>query len=113
MARYAIWDRQTPIITHTGKIYTAAEWVQRHPVLGLSSVVPVCGGGEINGAYMGTLGAMVERAEREGCDFSDCVTNEEKLARVEEHEKRAGERTAASAEERIAAALEYQNLMAD
>ena len=112
MAKYKIWDRVEPILTHTGKKFTAEEWMDRHPILRISAIVPVCGGGEINGSYMGTLGSMVENAERKGCDFSDCVTDEEKLARVEEFENRPKE-TSASAEERIAAALEYQNAMMD
>jgi hypothetical protein len=112
MAKYKIWDRKETIKTYTGRKFTAEEWMDRHPVLRLAGIVPVCGGGEINGSFMGTLGSMVEGAERKGCDFSDCATDEEKLARIEEFESRPKER-AVTAEERIAAALEYQNAMAE
>lgn len=112
MARYKIWDRKTPILTYVGRVYTAEEWMDKHPVFRIADIVPVCGGGEINGAVMATLGGLVEKAERDGCDFSDCVTDEEKLARVEEFESRPKE-TVVSAEERIAAALEYQNALAE
>jgi hypothetical protein len=112
MAKYKLWDRKETIRTYTGKEYTAEEWMDRHPILRIASIVPVCGGGEINGSYMGTLGSMTEKAERDGCDFSDCTTNEEKLARIEEFESRPKGR-AVTAEERIAAALEDQNAMAE
>jgi hypothetical protein len=93
--------------TPTGRVFSAAQWIERHPVHGLVDIVPVVGGGVFNGSFMGTLGSMMEYAERQGCDFSDCATDEEKLARIEEFESRPKER-AVTAEERIAAALEYQ-----
>lgn len=116
MKRYAIWNKQDPIITPVGEVLTAEQWIGRYPVAGVPSITVVCAAGEINGAFFGTLGQMVAMFEREGCDFSACETAEDKLAAIEAFEdareaeaKAAAEEAAAyaaSAEERQIAALE-------
>ena len=111
MARYAIWNKKDPIITPIGEVLTPEKWIERYPVAGVSSITVVCAGGEINGAFFGTLGQMVETYAAHGCDFSACATNEEKLAAIEAFEDDMNtvvEDDTPSAEERIAAALEYQ-----
>ena len=128
MSRYAIWNKKDPIITPVGEVFTAEKWIERYPVAALDTIEVVCSGGEINGAFFGTLGSMVERYKKEGCDFSSCTTADEKLAAIEafddEREARAraeaqarAEAEAANAEmnamamQSIAAQLEYQNMM--
>ena len=128
MSRYAIWNKKDPILTPIGEVITPEKWIERHPIAGLESITVVCGGGEINGSFFGTLGSMVERYVKEGCDFSSCATAEEKIAAIEafddqrEAEAReaarvAAENEAATAElnasslASIAAQLEYQNMM--
>lgn len=107
MKRYAIWDKKSPIITPIGEVLTAEQWKSRYPVAGLDSITVVCGAGEINGAFFGTLGQMVQMYEAQGADFSACTTAEEKLEVIEAFEDAmntpSGEPTA---EERQAAALE-------
>ncbi len=109
MKRYAIWNKQDPILTPVGEVFTAEQWIERYPVAGVPSITVVCGAGEINGAFFGTLGQMVQMYEAQGADFSACETDEDKLAVIEAFEDvmnaPSGE---ATAEERIAAALEYQ-----
>ena len=116
MKRYAIWDKQSPIITPVGEVFTAEQWIQRYPVAAIESITVVCGVGEINGALFGTLGQMVQMYENQGADFSACETDEDKLAVIEAFEdamNAAPEDTGESSpEERIAAALEFQNMMA-
>lgn len=129
MSRYAIWNKIDSILTPVGEVLTAEKWIERYPVAGIESITVVCAGGEINGAFFGTLGSMVERCEREGCDFSDCTTAEEKLAKLEafedERKARAKEEAKAKAEAEaanaelnamsmasIAANLEFQTMMA-
>ena len=114
MKRYAIWNKQDPILTPIGEVLTAEQWIQRYPIAGVASITVVCGAGEINGAFFGTLGQMVQMYEAQGADFSGCETNEEKLAAIEAFEDaQNAPSNEASAEERIAAALEYQNMMAE
>lgn len=116
MKKYAIWNKQDPIITPIGEILTAEQWIQRYPVAGVPSITVICSAGEINGGFFGTLGQLVELYTNLGCDFSDCKTADEKLEAIESFEdsKDAEAKAAAnmpSTEERIAAALEAQVLM--
>lgn len=120
MKKYAIWNKQDHIITPVGEVLTAEQWIQRYPVAGIDSITVLCAAGEINGAFFGTLGQMVDIYTKQGCDFSDCITDDEKLEAIEafddakEAEAKAAAEEAANAistDERIAAALEAQVLM--
>ena len=116
MSKYAIWNKKDPVITPIGEVLSAEKWIERYPVAGVASITVVCAAGEINGAFFGTLGSMVDMYAKEGCDFSSCVTAEDKLVAIEAFEdareaeaKAAAEEAAthaASAEERQVAALE-------
>ena len=107
MKRYAIWDKQSPIITPSGEVLTAEQWIQRYPVAGVPSITVVCGAGEINGAFFGTLGQMVQMYEAQGADFSECETDEDKLVVIEAFEDAMNApSTEPTVEERQATALE-------
>lgn len=116
MSRYAIWNKKDPILTPIGEVLTADKWIERYPIAGLERITVVCAGGEVNGAFFGTLGQMVEMYSKAGCDFSACETAEDKLAAIEafedareaeEHEAAiAAAEQGASIAERQAAALE-------
>ena len=109
MKRYAIWDKLSPIITPIGEVLTADQWIQRYPVAGVPSITVVCGAGEINGSFFGTLGQMVQMYSAQGADFSACTTDEEKLEVIEAFEDAMNApSTEPTTDERIAAALEYQ-----
>ena len=126
--KYAIWNKKDYILTPIGEVLTAEQWIQRYPIAGVESITVVCAAGEINGAYFGTLGSMVERYEKEGCDFSACTTAEEKLAAIEAFEDAREAEAKARAQEQaeaeaanaelnasslasIAASMEYQNML--
>lgn len=128
MKKYAIWNKKDPILTPIGEVLTAEQWIQRYPVAGVDTITVVCAAGEINGAFFGTLGSMVELYAKQGCDFSTCETAEDKLAAIEAFEDAreaeaaaaaaaAAEREAATAElnadslASIAASMEYQNML--
>lgn len=114
LKKYAIWDKQSPVITPIGEVLTAEQWIERYPMAALDSITVVCGAGEINGSFFGTLGQMVQMYEAQGADFSEATTDIEKLEVIEAFEDAinnppdTGESTP---EERIAAALEYNNLL--
>jgi hypothetical protein len=126
--RYGIWNKQDPIITPIGEVFTAEQWIERYPVAALPNITVVCGGGEVNGSFFGTLGQMVDMYEKEGCVFTDDMTAEEKIAAIEafedEREAQAVARAKAEAEAdamnvemtadalaSIAASMEYQNML--
>ena len=124
MSKYAIWNKKDPILTPIGAVFTADEWIAKYPVAALDSITVVCAGGEINGAFFGTLGQMVESYTKDGCDFSACVTADDKLAAMElfddarnaealeraQAEAMNAEMTATSLAS-IAASMEYQNML--
>ena len=120
MKRYAIWNKQDEILTPVGEIFTAGEWMVKHPIAKLDRITVVCAAGEINGAFFGTLGQMVQMAEARGCDFSRCTTDEEKLEAIEAFEDAlntpaeasvSNEELTATSLASIAASLEYQNML--
>ena len=116
MSRYAIWNKQDQVLTPIGEVLTAEKWIERYPIAGIESITVVCAGGEINGAFFGTLGQMVEMYAKEGCDFSACETAEDKLNAIEAFEDAREAEAAAQAQamaeaeasnaERTTAALE-------
>lgn len=121
MSKYAIWNKRDTILTPIGEVLTAEQWIERHPVAGVETITVVCAGGEINGAFFGTLGSMVEHFKKQGCDFSACESDQDKLDAIEAFEdaKSAESNSAAISNEEltatslasIAASLEYQNLL--
>ena len=107
MKKYAIWDKVSPVICPSGEVFTAEQWADRYPVARLETINIVCAAGEINGAFFGTLGQMVQMYEAQGADFSACTTAEEKLAVIEAFEDAMNAPSSEpTAEERQAAALE-------
>lgn len=126
--KYAIWNKVDPVITPIGEVLSAEQWIARYPVAGVPSITAIVAAGEINGAFFGTLGQMVQMFEKEGADFSACTTAEEKLAVIEAFEDAREAEEKAAAEKRaadeaanaelnaaslasIAAQLEFQNMM--
>lgn len=109
LKRYAIWDKTSPIITPIGEVLTAEQWIARYPVAGVPSITIVCGAGDINGSFFGVLSQMVQMYTAQGADFSEAETDVEKLEVIEAFEdaQNAPDPTP-TAEERIAAALEFQ-----
>lgn len=107
MKRYAIWNKQDPILTPIGEVLTAEKWIERYPIAGVDSITVVCAAGEINGGFFGTLGQMVQMYEAQGADFSACETAEDKLAVIEAFEDMMNAPSnEPTPEERQAAALE-------
>lgn len=112
MKKYAIWNKKDPVITPIGEVLSAEQWIIRYPVAALDAITVVCAAGEINGAFFGTLGQMVQMYAAQGADFTACETDEDKLAVIEAFEDAMNApSTEPTAEERIAAAMEYQNMM--
>lgn len=111
MARYVIWDKKSNVYTPVGECFTAEQWLERYPIAKLDSVKLVLSGSEINGAHVDTLNWLLDNYKKLGCDFSACTTDEEKLEAIESFEDEMNavvEDDEPTAEERIAAALEYQ-----
>jgi hypothetical protein len=128
MSKYAIWNKKDFILTPIGEVLTAEQWIERYPIAGIESITVVCAAGEINGAFFGTLGQMVDMYTKEGCDFSACETAEDKIAAIDAFEDARDAEAQAKAKEQaeieamnaemnaaslasIAASMEYQNML--
>lgn len=113
MSKYAIWDKKKSVITPSGKKFTPEQWIEMHPIAGLEGVKVIMGGGLINGSVLMEFNQTVENFKEMGCDFSDCLKDQDYLDAIEKFEKEQNEQSknVVSTEERIAAALEAQVLM--
>ena len=111
LKRYAIWDKQSNVITPIGEVLTPEQWIERYPAANV--LTTVCSAGEINGGFFGVLSQMKLMYENEGADFSEATTDEEILEVIEAFEDARNEesRNYTSDTERIAAALEAQVMM--
>ena len=112
MAKYSIWDKTSTIYTPVGEALTPEQWIERYGWMNNPAAVPVVAAGLINGAFCGELNEMRNSYENMGADFSACTTNEEVLNEIEAFENQMNTPSnEPTAEERIAAAMEYQNLL--
>ena len=111
--RYQLWDEVSPVITPIGEVLTAEEWKDRYPMARLDGLQLVLAGGQVNGAFCGVYSELVDMYEKQGCDFSNCKTQQEHLDAIEEFENNRNAAVAAmpTVEERMAAALEAQVMM--
>lgn len=124
MSKYAIWNKKDNILTPIGEVLTPEQWIERYPIAGIDTITVICASGEINGAFFGTLGSMVDIYTKQGADFSACTTDEDKLAVIEAFDEEreqaqkeasanvvSNEELTASSLASIAASMEYQNMM--
>lgn len=107
--RYVIWDEKSDVYCPSGEVLSAEQWLNRYPIARLETEKLVVSGGSYNGAFCMPFGDMVDIYEKAKCDFSACETEQDYLDAIEAFEDARNE--VISTEERIAAALEYQNLM--
>lgn len=110
MRRYAIWNKTDHVITPRGEELTAEQWLARYPWAGREGVKMVISAGVINGGVALEFEATKAMYQRMGAAITDEMTDDEVLQAIEDFEDNPPE-AEPTVEERIAAALEYQNLM--
>lgn len=110
MSKYKFWNKQDPICFLTGRMLTAEQFIADKPVFGLDSIKVVVNGEGLNGAFIQEFSSLKATYAQAGCSFEG-LTDEEALDAIEAFENQLNELAQEpTAEERIAAALEYQNL---
>lgn len=119
MNRYRFWDKTSDIYTlgiddRTGKNhFTAQEYIDTFaPWAANKNVKVIVGGGAINGTVFMEFESTKEHYARMGCDFSACETDDDYLRAIEAFEDNPPGANDPTNEERIAAALEAQVMMA-
>lgn len=113
MARYQIWDKQSDIITPSGAQFTAQEWADRYPWIKLPGAKMIITAGLINGGAAMEYEATVEHYRKSGASIADGMAPEEVLAAIEDFEDNLPGADEPGPEERIAAALEAQVMLAE
>jgi hypothetical protein len=84
--RYKIWDKQEPIYTPVGEVFTAQQWLDKWPWAKLPNTKCVISAGPINGALMAEFSSFVEQYKKMGCPIDDAMTDEEILQAIEDFE---------------------------
>lgn len=112
--RYQIWDKQSRVITPIGEVLTPEQWIERYPMAEIEGIDLIIGAGTINGSVCMEYSQTVDMYENMGCDFTGCETKDDYLIAIEnfEDEMNNAASSAISPDERIAAALEAQVMMA-
>ena len=128
MSKYKIWNKIDTVFTFGPPYkFTPEQWMEKYPWSEVDACV-ISGDGAINGAFCMPLSSMVANATREGCDFSACVTDEDKIVAIENFEiardvearakaqaeaeaKAMNEEMSTMALASIAASMEYQNML--
>ena len=104
MAKYTIYDGKSNVMTPIGEILSPEEWYSRYPWGRVTKMI--VGGGVINGSMALIFDDFVNDFKKAGCDFSDCTTDEEILAKIEDFEDNPPVINIVSDQTRIADALE-------
>lgn len=111
--RYQIWNKTDDIFTPAGTKFAAEEWAARYPWVKVPGAKMVITTGLINGGAAMEFGATVAHYKAQGAAITDGMSDEEILAAIEDFEDNPPGADEPSSEERIAAALEAQVLMAE
>lgn len=107
--KYQIWDKTSNIYTPSGAEFTAEQWKERYKWAKIPSAKCVIADGVFNGGFMAELEQFRNFYMKQGAPITASMTDEEVLAAAEAWDDRVVEEEV-TAEERIAAALEFQNL---
>jgi len=107
--KYKIWNKTDSLITPIGEVLTPQQVIERHPAAGLEGMKYIIADQPISMAVFMEFEATKNFYKQLGVPITDDMTDQEVLDAISAWEENppAPEPTA---EERIAAALEFQNL---
>lgn len=110
--KYKLWDKKESIYTPVGEIISPEDWIARYPWANIPTAKMVISGGTINGGFCGELNDMKNMYQKMGATITDEMSDEEVLAAIENFEDNPPWANQPTIEERTAAALEAQVLLA-
>lgn len=108
--KYVIWNKEDTIYTPSGEEFTAEQWKERYKWAKIPTVKVVIAGGIFNGAFMAEFEQLKDYYKKQGASITDDMSDDAVLEACEAWDNRPAEEAEPTAEERIAAALEFQNL---
>lgn len=109
--KYKIWDKQETLVTPIGEVLTPEQVIERYPMAGLPNLKFIICDAPIS------LGVFMEYEQTKqiykqmGVPITDDMTEQEVLDAISYWEENPPE-PEPSPEERMAAAMEFQNLLA-
>lgn len=109
--KYKIWNKTDNLITPVGEVLTPSQVIAKYPAAGIEGIKFIIADQPINMAVFMEFEATKNAYKQQGAKITDDMTPQEVLDAIsyfEEHPP-APQPTA---EERIASALEFQNLLA-
>ena len=109
MSRYAIWDGVSDIYTPSNEKFTAEEWTARYPWIRIPGAKMIITTGLINGGTAMEFEATKAHYQRLGAEITEDMSDSEVLDAIEAFEDTPPD-SEPTAEERIAAMLEFQAL---
>ena len=107
--KYKIWNKTDSLVTPTGKILTPQQVIEKYPAAGVEGIKYIIADQPISMAVFMEFEQTKAFYKQQGVPITDDMTDQEVLDAISAWEENppAPEPTA---EERIAAALEFQNL---
>ena len=112
MAKYKIWDQESNIYTPVGEELTPDQWKARYGWIRIPGAKMVISDGLINGAFVAEFTSFVETYVRMGVEFTEGMSDQDKLDAIAAFEEAPVVNVVASADERIAAEMEYNTIVA-
>lgn len=109
--KYKIWNKQDNLVTPIGKILTPQEVFAQYPASQVEGIKYIIADQPINMAVFMEFEQTKNVYKSIGANIADDMTDEEVLQAIQEFEE-TPPATGPTAEERIASALEFQNLLA-
>jgi len=121
--KYQIWDKKSRVITPSGEVFTAAQWKDMYPLAKIDGIDLVLAQGTINGALCNEYDSMREAYDRQmklsGIEkykngIPEDLDRQDALDLISEFEDDMSKevKVTVTPEERIAAALEAQVMLA-
>ena len=109
--KYKIWDKKSNLVTPTLAVLTPQQVFAKYPASALPDIDFIIVDDKISMGVFMEYSQTIKNYESRGVVFTEEMTQQEKLDAISEFEAKIPEYVP-TAEERIASAMEFQNILA-